>query len=78
MKPVAPTVSASCNRRFVLVIGLAVGVAVPLSHVVRANAETSLGSLGAFALGLAAAAAVGGLLALGVAWLLGPSSKSSA
>jgi hypothetical protein len=58
------------NWRFGLVVGVSVGFALPTSQGVQQALEPGLGHFGAVLVGIVAAAVVGGLVALLLAWLL--------
>jgi hypothetical protein len=61
-----------------LTVGLGIGLALPVARAVGANLEPSLGYGWAFAVRLAVAGVVGGLVSAAVGWLLKPSSKGTA
>ena len=56
--------------RFALIIGVSIGIAMPLSRGVTQLLEPGLGHWGAFLLSVVAAGAGGGLAALLAHWLL--------
>jgi hypothetical protein len=61
---------AATNWRFALIIGVSVGVALPMSRGVTQALEPSLGHWGAFLLSVLAAGVGGALAALLALWLL--------
>ena len=63
-------VPANRDWRMPLSMGLAIGAAIGVSHGVQTNLEPMFGVPGAFAVGLAAAAAVGAVVSLAVYWLM--------
>ena len=64
--------SPAKDWRFPLSLGLTIGLALPTARGVRDALEPSLGSGAAFAVSLVAAAAIGGLVGLGIHWLIKP------
>jgi hypothetical protein len=68
----------AADWRLALSVGPAVGFSLPVSQKVTQALEPSLGFGGAFLVSALAAAAVGGLTAGGIAWLLGRRRPSDA
>ena len=71
-KSLSSQASLAKDWRFPLSLGLTIGLALPTARGVRDALEPSLGSGGAFALSLVAAAGVGALVGLAIHWLIKP------
>jgi hypothetical protein len=77
MERVPQKTTAPQGWRFPLAVGLAIGLALPVSRSVGTNLEPSFGFWGAFALSTVAAGVVGGIVAAGIFRLLRPSGNGS-
>lgn len=64
--------SVTQNRKFPLITGLAIGLALPAAQAAERNLEPNLGYWGAVGVGAMAAAGVAVLVSLALSWLLKP------